>query len=111
MVVRDFRAQVRTYVVRVDARWRVCVYVRQGAAKPLTVKICTPLHAKQLRIDSPTACRLDVVANIEPKVPLPQPIINFGTRKLAGMLLFYLQKHVRGWRFLFCCCVERCVYV
>ena len=54
----------------------------------------------QLRIDSPTACRLDVVANIEPKVPLPQPIINFGTRKLAGMLLFYLQKHVRAYTWM-----------
>lgn len=52
-------------------------------------------HKPQLHITSPTTCRLDVAANIEPKVPLPQPIINFGTRKLAGMLLFYLQKHVR----------------
>ena len=51
------------------------------------------------------------MANIEPKVPLPQPVINFGTRKLAGMLLFYLQKHVRrrrsdgGWiLYFFCFC-------
>jgi hypothetical protein len=57
----------------------------------------------QIRMTGTTTAEVHVIANIAPKVPLPQPVINFGTRKLAGMLLYYMRiqvrrAHIRSWR-------------
>ena len=41
---------------------------------------------------SKTSGTVSIVANIDPKCPLPQSLINFGTKKLAGVLLYYLIK-------------------
>lgn len=36
--------------------------------------------------------QVTLIANIDPKTPLPQTLINFATRKLAGMILYFLLK-------------------
>ena len=43
--------------------------------------------AASLKIDSPTTCLMIVVVNIDPRVPLPQSLINLVTKKIAGKLL------------------------
>ena len=41
---------------------------------------------------SRTSAFVTIVTNVDPKCPLPQSLINLSTRKLAGMILYYLLK-------------------
>lgn len=44
-----------------------------------------------MRLTSPTTCFVQIIATMQPHLPLPQSLINLGTRKLAGVFLYYLQ--------------------
>lgn len=48
-------------------------------------------HRCQVRLTSPTTCFVQIIATMQPHLPLPQSLINLGTRKLAGVFLYYLQ--------------------
>ena len=52
------------------------------------------MHVKefQAQIDvlSPTCARTRVIANVDPKLFLPQWLINFSMKKIAGIILVYL---------------------
>lgn len=41
---------------------------------------------------SRTSAQIVIVANIDPKCPIPQSLLNFCTKKLAGVLLYLLMK-------------------
>ncbi|CAN0045210.1 unnamed protein product [Scytosiphon promiscuus] len=46
----------------------------------------------KIEVLSPTSARTSVVANIDPKAPVPQAVVNFVVRKVAGMFLYYLKQ-------------------
>lgn len=41
---------------------------------------------------SRTKARTSIVANIDPKCAIPKPLLNFGIKKMAGILLFLMRK-------------------
>ncbi|DAZ99580.1 TPA: hypothetical protein N0F65_001408 [Lagenidium giganteum] len=41
---------------------------------------------------SPTKARKCIVANIDPKCPIPKSLLNFGIKKMAGILLYLIMK-------------------
>jgi hypothetical protein len=45
-----------------------------------------------VEIVSPTSARTTIIASVDPKVPLPRAMVNFAIKKLAGLILWLIQK-------------------
>ncbi|CAM9200624.1 unnamed protein product [Ectocarpus fasciculatus] len=46
----------------------------------------------KIEVLSPTSARTSIVANVDPKAPVPQSVVNFVVRKMAGMFLYCLKQ-------------------
>eukprot|EP00903_Cladosiphon_okamuranus_P008725 g8357.t1 len=46
----------------------------------------------KIEILSPTSARTSIVANVDPNAPVPQALVNFVVRKMAGMFLYCLKQ-------------------
>ncbi|CAM9124452.1 unnamed protein product [Choristocarpus tenellus] len=55
-------------------------------------RMSVPGFKARIEILSPTSASTSIVANIDPKAPLPQSVINYVMKRGAGMLLYFLVK-------------------
>ncbi|CAM9107328.1 unnamed protein product [Discosporangium mesarthrocarpum] len=55
-------------------------------------RMSVPGFKARIEILTPTSASTSIVANLDPKAPLPQSAINFIMKRVAGMLLYFLVK-------------------